>query len=80
MEITQEDFQRYLISLDLYYVIVRENENSFFAVITTEPNVKDFTQIISEPTALYPYWEVRLSKSDIDNEKITKGFFKYSIN
>lgn len=74
MKATLKSFEEYLKSLDLISIYIEENEHSFKAlVVEGSPSIEDFTQITRHVLAGYT---VRLSKKDIDNNKITKGFFE----
>jgi hypothetical protein len=72
--ITTEQFHNYLVHLGLFRIQIGETSNSFEAILsfTDEPDLSDFTQIHKDA---YGYPVVRLSKNDIHNEAITKGFF-----
>jgi hypothetical protein len=79
-EITTEYFYNYLISLGLFRLTIRVDELSFTAQLSdaAKPNKDDFTQILRTPNENYPFYKVRLSKKDLFNDKITKGFFNQS--
>jgi hypothetical protein len=72
--ITTNQFHNYLISLDLWKIEIMETSEAFYAILTEsdKPNLSDFTQV-SKNQFGKPL--VRLSKKDIHNEAITKGFF-----
>ena len=73
-QITKERFLSYLENLGLFRWSITETPSEFEAIISkdTRPDIDNFTnwQIREDGT----YW-VRLSKKDLLNEKITKGFF-----
>lgn len=74
MNATKKRFREYLKSLGFVTNCVTENEYSFEAlVVDSVPSIKDFTQIRRHTLRGYV---VRLAKKDLNNEKITKGFFK----
>ena len=74
MKITTTDFLRYLELLGLFRFKLDETTHSFEATVvsTTKPNIGDFTQMYLKEDGTY---YVRLSKKDLDNTEITKGFF-----
>lgn len=72
--ITTTDFFNYLNFLDLFRISIEDLGCSFEAVISEdcEINPSNFTQTYTNKDG-YPC--VRLSKKDLFNETITKGFF-----
>jgi|6_EtaG_2_1085325.scaffolds.fasta_scaffold08843_8 hypothetical protein len=71
-QITTKDFFNYLNKLGLFRLKLEENDQSFIGIVNVKPNLSDFTQTKDIGGGLF---EVRLSKEDIFNHKITKGFF-----
>lgn len=72
--ITTTEFHNYLIHLNLFRWQIIETPTGFEATISKDcnPNLSDFTQVQRNEDGT---WYVRLSKKDIHNEAITKGFF-----
>lgn len=73
MNTTAKKFREYLRSLGLTSIYIEENVHSFEALVVGSPSIEDFTQITRHSVEGYI---TRLAKRDMDNEKITKGFFK----
>ena len=73
-KVTTTEFYNYLNSLGLFRIAITENETAFYATIQDTPKLENFS-VITKPDEKNPFWEVILSKNDIYNEKITKGFF-----
>lgn len=74
MKITTKEFHDYLISLGLFRIKINESKYLFFADLSgfSEPKAGDFTKVgLTEEG--YPY--AQLSKADLFNHSITKGFF-----
>lgn len=71
----KDQFFNYLVALNLFRWNIMETEDSFVACVSQEsnPNVSDFTQVYQNNDGT---WSVRLSKADMYNEAITKGFFR----
>lgn len=72
--ITTTEFFNYLNSLNLFRITIKDLGHSFEALLSnnSKPDPNNFTQIYKDENN---YTCVRLSKKDLFNEAITKGFF-----
>lgn len=70
-QITEEHFKNYCESQGLEVVKITETPQSWYAFVRGKINTDRFTQWATKGTVRV----IRLSKKDIENELITKGFF-----
>lgn len=77
--ITTAEFHKYIQSLNLFRIKIWIENGGICSWLTTEPNIKDFTQVYKLNDGS-KFWFARLSFKDIENEEITKGFFKTEEN
>ena len=68
-----EQFLNYIKHLKQTPVDAQETGQDFSCKVFTRPNGSRFTQVTTR--AKNDFWTVRLSKKDLQNDSITKGFF-----